>query len=141
MKKLFAFAPAILLISAGSPALHAQITNSIHAHIGHSFIAGESTLPPGDYTFRIERNTDENVMKIQNSAGDNVAQVLVRQSTDKTMPKHSELIFKKYGNEEFLSKVYESGSKAGVAVSEISKQEKQLMQNGQHGSEHTEEQP
>lgn len=141
MKKLLGLAPAIVLAAAGGLTLQAQITDAIHAHVNHSFVAGEQTLPPGTYTFRIEGNTDMSVMRIQNRSGDNVAQITVRQSTDSRTPRHTELIFKKYGNTEFLSKVYEGGSKDGVAVSEMSKQEARLMQNGQRGIEHAEEEP
>jgi hypothetical protein len=100
---------------------------------------GDKTLPPGDYTFRVENNSDLGVMTAQNEKGDNVAQFTVRQSVDKRRPKHSELVFKKYGNTEFLSKIYENGNKNGLAVSESSKEEARLMKEGQHGMEHSEE--
>jgi hypothetical protein len=137
------FAPALisfLLATAGATGLHAQITNPIQAHIGHSFVIGDKTLPPGDYTFRVESNTDLGVMEVQSQNGEHVAQFNIRQSVDNHRPKHSELVFRKIGDTEFLSKVYEAGSKAGVAVTETSKQEAQLVSGGQRASEHTEEQ-
>jgi len=123
----------------GAVWMSAQITNQIHAHINHSFMIGDKTLPPGNYTFRIEGNSDQGVMTAQNEHGDNVAQFNVRQSIDNHRPKHSELVFKRYGNTEFLSKVYEGGSRNGVAVTETSKEESRLVSAGQHGMEHTEE--
>jgi hypothetical protein len=131
----------VCLSAASGLRLNAQIINAIQAHIAHSFIAGETNLPPGGYTFRIEPGSDIGVMTIQNGKGDNVAQFNVRQSLDNHLPKRSELVFKKYGNAEFLSKVYEGGSKSGVAVIETSAEEKRLVSQGQHGIEHTEEQP
>lgn len=132
--------PAVALCClAGAASLQAQITNPIMAHVDHSFMVGDKTLPPGDYTFRIEHNTDLGVMSVQNSKGDTLAQFNVRQSQNSHRPKHSELVFKKYGNTEFLSKVYESGTRNGVAVTETSKEEARLMKDGQHGMEHTEE--
>lgn len=101
---------------------------------------GDKTLPPGDYTFRMETNTDLEVMRIMNSKGDNVAQFNVRQSMDNHTPKHYELVFRRYGNTEFLSKIYESGSKGGVSVTETGKEEERLVHEGQHAMEHTEEQ-
>jgi hypothetical protein len=80
------------------------------------------------------------VMTARNQNGDVVAQFNVRQSIDNRRPRHSEIVFKRYGNTEFLSKVYESGSKEGVAVTETSKEEARLVSQGQHGMEHTEEQ-
>lgn len=119
--------------------LHAQITAPIRAHIAHSFMIGDRTLPPGDYTFRLESNTNQGEMEVQNAHGDNLDQFNVRQSIDNRRPKHSEIVFKRYGNTEFLSKVYESGSKHGVAVTETSKEEARLVSQGQHAMEHTEE--
>lgn len=80
-------------------------------------------------------------MVAQNKNGDNVAQFNVRQSIDNHRPRHSELVFRKFGNTEFLSKVYEGGSKNGVALTETSKEESRLVSAGQQGIEHTEEQP
>lgn len=127
------------LLALSAPSLFAQITNQIHAHITHSFVIGDKTLPPGNYTFRIEGNSDQGVMTARNEHGDIVAQFNVRQSIDNRRPKHSEIVFKRYGNTEFLSKVYETGSKQGVAVAETSKEEEHLVSQGQHGMEHTEE--
>lgn len=119
--------------------LHAQITAPVRAHIAHSFMVGDKTLPPGDYTFRVEGNTDQGIMEVQSQSGENIAQLNVRQSIDNRRPKHSEIVFKRYGNTEFLSKVYESGSKHGVAVTETGKEEARLVSQGQHAIEHTEE--
>lgn len=55
-------------------------------------------------------------------------------------PRHSQLVFRKYGNKEFLTKVFESGSKNGVELTETSRQEQRLIKQGEHGEEHTEEQ-
>ena len=129
------------VVTAGAVWANAQITDQIHAHVNHSFMIGDKTLPPGDYTFRMENNSDLGIMIAENQKGDNVAQFNVRQSTDNHRPKHSELVFRKFGNAEFLSKIYESGSNAGVALTETGKQESRLVSAGQQGVEHTEEQP
>lgn len=142
MKK-YLLAPVLAgfgFVALSALSLQAQITNPIQAHVKHSFIIGDKTLPAGDYTFRIEGGTDLGVMSVQNQNGDNVAQFNIRQSIDNHRPKHSELVFKRYGNTEFLSKVYEGGSRNGVALTETSKEEAQLVSRGQHGIEHTEEQ-
>lgn len=129
----------LFFVTVGAPWLSAQVTNPIEAHVKHSFMIGDKTLPPGNYTFRVEGNTDLGVMRVMNKKGDTLAQFNVRQSLDNHTPKHSELVFKKYGHTEFLSKIYESGSKSGEAVTETSKEEARLMKDGQHGMEHTEE--
>lgn len=128
------------LLLTVTPWLTAQITNEIKAHIDHSFVVADKTLPPGDYTFRTQGDGTGAIMVARNSRGDNVAEFAVRQSVDNRSPKHSELIFKKYGNTEFLNKIYEGGNPNGVAVSETSKEETRLIQEGRGGMEHAEEQ-
>jgi hypothetical protein len=136
--------PALMIsffVTAGAPWGNAQITNAIQAHVNHSFMIGAKTLPPGDYTFRIEGDSNLGVMTVQNKNGDTVAQFNVRESIANQRPKHSELVFRKYGDTEFLSKVYEGGTKTGVALTETATEEKRLAKEGQHPLEHAEEQP
>ena len=143
MKRHFrTLAPAVIAFFAVASAqtVNAQIIDTIQAHVDHSFVIGDKTLPPGEYTFRMTTNPDQSVMIATNQNGTNVAQFLVRQSIDDHRPSHSELVFHKYGNTEFLSKIFEVGSKDGVAVMEPSKQEARLINEGQQALEHSEEQ-
>ena len=125
---------------AGAQALNAQIMDAIHAHVDHSFVIGDQTLPPGEYTFRVSSYPDQSLMTAISDNGKASAQFLVRQSIDNHRPNHSELVFRRYGNTEFLSKIFEVGSKEGVAVMEPSKQEARLASQGQQVLEHSEEQ-
>ena len=79
-------------------------------------------------------------MSASNENGETVATFAVRQSIADHRPGHSELVFRKYGDTEFLSKIFESGSKTGLAVTETSKQEQHFIDQGQHAMEHSEEQ-
>ncbi len=130
----------LFIATAGALSLNAQITNAIQAHINHSFVIGDKALPAGDYTFRMEKTSDLNVMRVEDQRGDNVAQFAVRETTANHRPAHSELVFRKYGNTEFLSKIFEGGSKTGSELTETSKQEASMVSQGQHAMEHTEEQ-
>jgi hypothetical protein len=131
----------LFFMTAGGSWANAQITNALQAHVNHSFVIGDKTLPPGEYTFRMEGDSNLGVMTVQNKNGDTVAQFNVRQSIDTQTPKHSQLVFRRYGNTEFLSKVYEGGTKNGVAVTETAKEEARFVSEGKHPQEHTEEQP
>jgi hypothetical protein len=131
---------ALLFATAGALSLNAQITDQIKAHINHSFVIGDKALPPGEYTFRMEKNSNLNVMRVENQRGENVAQFEVRETTTDHRPRHSELVFRKYGNTEFLRKIFEGGSRTGSEVTETSKQEASMVSQGQHFMEHTEEQ-
>ena len=135
----FSFA-ALLLSTLIVPSAKAQITNPIEATITHSFIVGNATLPPGTYVFRMMQGTDLEVMTVRNKAGDTGAEFLVRASIDSKTPQHSELIFNRYGDKEFLYKIFERGSKDGVAVIEPSREESRLLKQGQTPVEHSEEQ-
>ena len=123
---------------AGAQTLNAQIINAIQAHVDHNFVIGDKTLPPGEYTFRMTTDPDQSLMIVTSENGTNVAQFLVRQSIDDHRPSHSGLVFHKYGNTQFLSKIFEAGSKEGAAVTEPSKQEAHLIDEGQQALEHSE---
>ncbi len=126
---------------AGAPGMHAQITNAVQAHVDHSFVIGDKTLPPGEYTFRMMEGSNLTVMTVAGRNGKILADFRVQAAIDKHSPHHSELVFRKYGNTEFLSKVFENGSKDGVALTESSKQEARLVNQGERAIEHSEEQP
>jgi hypothetical protein len=116
----------------------AQIVNQVDATISHSFIVSTKTLPPGKYTFQVQQDSDNTVMTVTSADGKNSDQFLVRDSQASTTPAHTELIFRRYGNVEFLSKIFAAGNKLGVAVSEPSKQEKELQAQGKQPTEHAE---
>ncbi|MGP0075526.1 MAG: hypothetical protein ACLPWF_26725 [Bryobacteraceae bacterium] len=135
-----ALAPALVgfFFLAAAPWLNAQITDPIQAHVNHSFVIGDKTLPPGDYTFRMEMNSNLSVMTVTNGDGEAMGVFPVRQAIDDHTPNHSWLVFRKYGDAEFLSKIFEAGTDAGAAVSETSKQEERFVSQGQRAVEHSE---
>lgn len=118
----------------------AQITERILANIPHPFMVNNTTLPPGRYTFHMMHLTNQTVMRLSSADGRTATDFLVRDSIDDHVPKHSELVFNRYGNEEFLTHIYEAGTKTGAAVVDVSREESGLRQHGQKAFEHTEEQ-
>lgn len=133
-------AVSILFLTAGASELNAQIMDPIQAHVDHNFIIGDTTLPPGDYTFRIMQDSELTVMTATSANGKTSVDSIVRESVADHTPLHSELVFRKYGNTEFLSKLFEKGSKIGVAVAEADRKEARVAKHGLHGMEHSEEQ-
>ena len=127
----------LLAAFALAPLCEAQIVGQIDATVSHSFIIGAKTYPAGTYQFRMQGGSDMQVMSITNAKGDS-DEFGVRQSTAPTTPAHSQLVFKRYGDKEFLSKIYEGGNASGVAVSQNSKEEKELLAQGKQPVEHTE---
>ncbi len=131
---------SVFLVTTGATYLDAQINNPIRAHVDHSFVIGDKTLPPGDYTFQMMEGSNLTVMTVTGPSNKVSAVFNVQRSIDDHTPKHSELVFRKYGDTEFLSKVYESGTKTGVEVTESRKQEARFASQGQRAVEHIEEQ-
>ena len=128
----------LFLVTLGAPWARAQITNPIRAHLDHSFVIGNTTLPPGDYTFRVEQNSDLGAMTAESADGKTAVDFLVRETTADHTPAHSELTFRKFGNVEFLNRIFETGSKDGAKVTESSRREERLVKEHQQSIEHTE---
>ncbi len=140
LRTLGAVLACLLFVTLGAPWLNAQITDEIRAHIDHSFVIGNTTLPPGEYTFRVMQGSDLNVMTAVSENDKTSVGFIVREAIDNHTPAHSEIIFRKYGNTEFLNKIFESGSRTGLEVTETSRQEEHFVKEGQRAMEHTEEQ-
>jgi hypothetical protein len=127
------------LLVLGVSQLPAQITNEIRANIDHSFVIGNTSLPPGEYTFRMMQNSELSVMTANSENDKTNVTFIVREAVDNHTPAHTELTFRKYGNTEFLNKIFESGSKIGAEVTETSREESSLVKAGQQPTLQTEE--
>ena len=127
-----------LLAICMSQHVDAQIVGQIDATLSHSFVVSTKTLSPGKYVFRVQDGSNGSIMTASSTDGKNSDDFMVRQSESEQAPAHTELIFRRYGNQEFLSKIYESGNRVGIAVAEPSNLEKKLQANGQQPVEHTE---
>ncbi len=122
------------------PVAGAQVQDTIRAHVDHSFMIGDTTLPAGDYTFRNVQKEDHEVMTATDTNDrSHAVDFIVRPTIADHTPRHSELVFHRYGNTEFLAKIFEGGSRNGMEVTETGKQEAQYAKQ-QRASEHTEEQ-
>jgi hypothetical protein len=140
LKTLTPLFVTFFLLTLGTPCSSAQITNEIRAHIDHSFVIGNTTLPAGKYTFRMMGDSDLSIMTATSEDGKTAVTFIVREARADHTPAHSELIFRKYGDTEFLNKIFEVGSKIGAEVTEPSRQEQHFAQQGLHPIEHSEEQ-
>jgi hypothetical protein len=123
-----------------APRLHAQIVNEVRANIDHSFIIGNTTLPPGQYTFRVMPDSDLSIMTVTSQNDKTSVAFIVQNTIDSHTPAHTELIFRKYGNTEFLNKIFELGNKLGAEVTESSHEEARLVKQGQQPTMQTDEQ-
>jgi hypothetical protein len=118
----FVFALAIYPSSA-----HAQITDTIEVNIPFQFHAGNTKLPPGNYSIHMVENSELKFMEITSADGSTSALFEVHETDSNSTPAKGELIFNKYGNRYFLSKLFDEGNPSGNEVAESS-YEKQVSQ-------------
>lgn len=143
MRPFFTFAIAVLslpLLIVAAPVAHAQMMGQIYANISHPFMVVNTTLPPGKYIFQLVPGSDMGAMKVTSATGSTSVEFLVRQSTDDHTPKHTELLFNRYGKTEVLESIFFSHNKYGEAVVEPSREEARLQKQGDKPFGHTEEQ-
>jgi hypothetical protein len=139
--RILSYAALVLALSLlALPYAQAQILGGVEADITHPFIIANTTLPAGHYVFRMLQGTELTAMTATDEKTDAKIEFLVNEARVDHTPPHSELIFDRYDNQEFLKKVFEGGSKVGVAVAEPSRIEKRMQQQGKHPVEHKEEQ-
>ena len=124
-----------LILCAGMA--KAEITGEIDADIPFQFHVANTTLPAGNYVFRMISGTDMRAMTVTGEDGKTAVEFLVGASIAEKRPPHSVLVFKRYGHEEFLGKIFEGGSETGVEVAEPAREELRLQKKGMHPVVHS----
>jgi len=122
-----------LTIFAGKAS--AQIEGDLDAEIPFQFHVGTRELPAGKYRIHLLDEGSLRVMEISSTAGSTSALFQVLESDTKSAPAQSELIFNKYGDNYFLSKLYDEGNPSGSELIE-SRYEKQLSKGAVVAQEH-----
>jgi len=128
-KVLMSLVSLSLLVLLGGRSARAQIIGEVEADIPFNFYAGNARLPAGKYIIKVLDDSDLSLMEIRNKNGRMSALFQVRDSIDNVNPSKSELLFNKYGDQYFLSKIYEEGEKDGSAVAE-SRYEMKMEKSG-----------
>ena len=118
-----------LMITLGAGKAQAQVVGPIEADIQFPFYAGDTKFPPGTYIVKPLDDSDLTLMEISTPDGRNRALFQVRDAQANTSPSKTELIFSKYGDNYFLSKVFDQGNKRGSALEE-SRYQKKLRSGG-----------
>ena len=110
---------ALAFALAISPAkAHAQIVGNIEVNVPFPFHAGNAKLPPGKYIVHMLNDSDLKIMEISSADGSTAALFEVRDAEANSAPAKSELIFNKFGNRYFLSRVFAEDNPNGSAVEE-----------------------
>jgi hypothetical protein len=93
----------LVLLVLGTAAV-ARADERVVVHIPFSFIIGTTQLPAGDYVVTEDFGDNQNVLAIESTDGRHTVFALSIAATT-PRPEQSELIFEKFENRYFLSKV------------------------------------
>ncbi len=129
------FIALVFVLTMHPTKAQAQIVGNLEADIPFQFHVGNTKLPPGKYTIHVLDNTDLTVMEITSADGSTSALFEVRSAQANSAPAKSELIFNKYGNRYFLSKLFDESNPSGSQVLE-SRYEKRISEAAAEGQEH-----
>lgn len=124
-----------LFLTFGAAFASAQITHALQVNVPFSFYAGDAKFPAGEYIIRPLQNSDLTMMEITNAEDTHSALIQVRQSEAKTDPKNTEMVFKDFGGQYFLSRLYDGDNPDGARVVTQSSYEKTLSQGKTEGQE------
>jgi len=125
--KTRAFVTATLFVlSIIAAAQVAQADEPMTVNIPFAFVAGNATLPAGEYRVqKLDRNPA--VVLIRCSGASAAAMVMSNAAQAKETQTQSKLVFNRYGNRYFLSQVWAAGSIRGRQLLKSSR-EKEISQ-------------
>ena len=122
--KIFTLMALFLVLTALSA--QAQSRGTMEAQIPFDFIAGETHLPAGTYSIKQISRGDEKAMLVRSQDAQAAAVVITGAVQSSAEHNRARLIFHKYGEQYFLSQVWDSEGRAGRELF-TSKAERQLV--------------
>lgn len=129
------FAVLVVALTIHPAKAHAQIIGELEVTVPFQFYAGNAKLPAGKYILHMLDNSDLMTMEISTSDGSTSALFEVEGAEANSAPPKSELIFNKYGNRYFLTRVFDEGNPDGARVP-ASRYEKRVSQATEEAQEH-----
>jgi hypothetical protein len=126
MKKQSFLMAGLLVLSSMAATQVARAQESMLVDIPFAFVAGDATLPAGEY--RVQKmDGNSAVLLIHCWDAKASALVITHEAQAKERPSESKLVFNRYGNRYFLSQVWREGSIRGRQLP-ISPREKEMPQ-------------
>jgi len=101
------FALALLSVASAFAELKPRMT----AHIPFEFHVGNSMLPAGEYT--VDTEPGPGLVRLRSADSKSSVTILTNAVQTLAIPKDSKLIFTRYGEEYFLSRIWRAGSDTG----------------------------
>ena len=99
---------ALLAFAVSDTAAVARADERLVVHVPFSFIVGTTELPAGDYVVTEDFSENQGVLRIESVNG-RVNLYALSIAADEPRPLQSELVFEKFENRYFLSKVAGEG--------------------------------
>jgi hypothetical protein len=95
--------------------LAAQIVNGVDFTTSFPFYVGNAKMPAGSYKIT-QSDMDESILQIQSNDGVHSALVEFRPTQSAQPHPHSDVTFHKYGDTEYLNRIWVQGQKYGMKV-------------------------
>ena len=111
----------VLMLAAS--AIFAQSGRTTVVNIPFAFTVGDQTLPAGEYRIRPYRRDTDKVWLIQNQEQPIATFVMPVPMRSNTTREEGQLVFNRYGDQYFLSKVWTPGTNTGIELP-VSRQER-----------------
>ena len=89
----------------------AEMTPRMTAHIPFGFHVGNSMLPAGEYT--VDTDPGPGLVRLRSADSKSSATIIANAVQTYPIPKDSKLIFTRYGDEYFLSRIWRAGNDTG----------------------------
>ena len=125
MKKRTFLMTGLLLLSLMVAARVVEAQEPVVVNIPFAFVAGQLTLPPGEYRVeKLDQGSAVVLLHRVDQRGSALVMTLPARSTER--PSDSKLVFHQYGNRYFLSEYWSAGSSSGRMIPK-STREKELF--------------
>jgi hypothetical protein len=115
-RSLFSVAVAGLLAVLGAGQAWAQLGTTLKADVPFTFVAGQATLPAGNYIIRQDTGVAQSVLLLQNEERGPGALVLTNPKETLRTSEETKLVFHRYGDKYFLAEVWVSGRNSGWQI-------------------------
>ncbi len=122
MKKRTFVMTSLLLLSLMVAAQVVQAQEPVAVNIPFEFVAGNVTLPAGEY--RVEKLEKNSVVVLTHCAQPGASAIVMTIASQANAPQsNSKLVFNRYGNLYFLSQYWSAGSSSGRLLLKSAREE------------------
>ncbi len=128
------FGALVLLLMVGAVAGYAWITGDVVAKVPFAFTVADKTLPAGDYVISAPETNNPKLLEVHQEKGPLGVLVMTEDASASQKPVKTELVFKRFGDKEFLYQVWMEGSDTGSQV--VQSREEIQLEKVQSKAEH-----